>query len=63
VNIIKARDLIADALAKCEEFDKILPLGNCVYVHVGNKEYEVVLRTVRPHDSRPLTKIDEDPVL
>jgi len=58
VNIIEVRKILADALVKCEGFDKITPLGNCVYVHVGDKEYEVVLRTVRPDDSRPITKID-----
>ena len=60
MNILEVRKLIADALVGCEGFDKVCPLGNCVYVHVGGKEYEVVLRTVRTNDSRPLTRINDD---
>ena len=60
MNVIEVREIVAEALKKCEIFERVLPFGNCVYVHVGDKEYEVVLRTVRHNDSRPITKIDED---
>jgi len=62
MNILEVRKIVADALRASEGFDKVQPLGHCVYVHVDDKEYEVVLRTVRPGDSRPITKLDEDTV-
>ena len=34
-------------------------IGHCVYVHVDDQEYEVVLRTVRPHSHLPLTNDDK----
>ena len=48
MNILGVRKLIADALEKAEGFEKVFPLGNVVYVHVDDQEYEVVIRTVRP---------------
>ena len=59
MNILEVRKIIADALQECEGFERVQPLGHCVYVHVDGKEYEVVLRTVRPSDSRPIIKIDD----
>lgn len=48
MNILEVRRLIAQALVKCDDLEKVFPLGNVVYVHVDGQEYEVVIRTVRP---------------
>jgi hypothetical protein len=58
MKILEVRKLVVEALEKSERFDKIMPLGHCVYVHVGDSEYEVVLRTVRPNSARPITADD-----
>ena len=62
MDILEVRKIIADALRGCKSFDKVMPLGRCVHVYVDDKEYEVVLRTVRTNDSRPITKIEDDTV-
>ena len=58
MNILEVRKIVAEALKKCESFDRVLPLGNVVYVHVDDIEYELVLRTVKPGLSRPITNPD-----
>jgi hypothetical protein len=61
MDILDVRKLIAEALQKVEGLDRVMPLGNVVYVHVGEKEYEVVIRTVRPEPrTGPYTAPDDD---
>lgn len=61
MDLLDVRKLIAEALQKVDGLDRVMPLGNVVYVHVGKKEYEVVIRTVRPepHDG-PYTATHDD---
>lgn len=60
MDILEVRQLVTEALRKCEGFDRLLPLGNVVYAHVDGIEYELVIRTVRPGMSKPITNPDRD---
>jgi hypothetical protein len=60
MNILEVRKLLTEALEQSGQFDKIQPLGHCVYVHVDKQEYEVVLRTVRANMTKPITEPDHD---
>ena len=48
MSILEVREIIAKALQGCDDLERVCPLGNVVYVHVEDVEYEVVIRTVRP---------------
>ncbi len=48
MEILDVRKLIAEALQNVEGLSRVSPLGNVVYINAGGKEYELVIRTVRP---------------
>lgn len=61
MEILDVRALVAEALQKIEAFDRVSALGNVVYVHVGKKEYEVVIRTIRPEAWEGMKHHPNDP--
>lgn len=60
MEILELRAIVAKLLKESDAFEQVLPLGNVVYVHADDKEYEVVLRTVRPSMMKPITKPDRN---
>ena len=59
MTLLELRKIVADLLNESDAFDNVLPLGNVVYVHSGDVEYEVVLRTVRGDSIKPITRPDQ----
>lgn len=62
MNILDVRQLLYDALEDSGRFEELHAIGHCVYVHVDGREFEVVLRTVRPSTRLPITKDTDGPV-
>ena len=48
MNVLDVRKLVSKALESVEEIDSTFPLGNVVYTTIGEQEFEVIIRTVRP---------------
>ena len=44
----QVRDTLVAALEKDDRVDSVQPLGNCVHVHAGDVEFEIVIRTAPP---------------
>lgn len=59
MGLIELREILAKLIKGSDAFDHVLALGNVVYVEVDDAEYEVVLRTVRPNMTKPITNPDD----
>jgi len=55
MDVEKIRDVITFALEHLNAEDsKVVPLGNRVHLYVGDREFEVVIRTMDPKGSSRL---------
>ncbi len=60
MNTIDLRSIIEDHLNGDDRLERVFGLGNSVYVHVGEAEFEIVVRTAKPERCSDRLKKQQD---
>ncbi len=60
MNTIDLRSIIEEHLKEDDRVSRVFGLGNCVYVHAGEAEFEIVVRTAKPERCSDRPKKQQD---
>jgi hypothetical protein len=62
MNSLDLRAIVEEHLKGDDRLERVFGLGNSVYVHVGEVEFEIVVRTARPEWFSDRIKKQDGPV-